>query len=98
MVIDEQERKVLLGVVSEPVTNEHTEFPSSAGDRERRKFRRSETPGLVTVAVVDDNGKPIGTALVPDLNAVIKAIDNLRLALTMQGAAADLSDSDLEED
>ena len=35
------------------------DFPGSSGDRERGKFRPSETPRLTSVAVVGDDGLPI---------------------------------------
>lgn len=35
------------------------DFPGSAGDRERGKFRPSATPRLTQVAVVGDDGKPV---------------------------------------
>lgn len=36
------------------------DFPGSSGDRERGKFRPSNTPGLAVVAVTDDDGQPLG--------------------------------------
>ena len=35
------------------------DFPGSAGDRERAKFRPSATPGLDQVAVSGDDGRPV---------------------------------------
>lgn len=35
------------------------DFPSSAADRERGRFRESRIPGLDTVAVANDSGQPI---------------------------------------
>lgn len=35
------------------------DFPGSSGDRERGKFRPSDTPRLTTLAVVGDDGQPI---------------------------------------
>lgn len=40
-------------------TGSGPDFPGSSGDRERGKFRESETPRLVTLAVVDDDGRPV---------------------------------------
>ena len=68
------------------------DFPESAGDREKGKFRESEYPRLTAIAVVDDSGKPIGTAFVPSFDELIEEIRKLRLALQLQGAAADLGD------
>jgi hypothetical protein len=68
------------------------DFPESAGDRERGKFRESGYPRLTAVAVVGDDGNQIGTALVPSFEELIEEIRKLRLALTLQGTAADLGD------
>ena len=38
------------------------DFPGSSGGREQGKFRPSTTPKLTTVAVVGDDGEPIGSA------------------------------------
>lgn len=35
------------------------DFPGSAGDRERGKFRPSATPRLTQVAVTADDGRPV---------------------------------------
>ena len=35
------------------------DFPGSAGDRERGKFRPSATPRLTQIAVVGDDGRPV---------------------------------------
>lgn len=35
------------------------DFPGSAGDRERGKFRPSATPRLTQVAVTGDDGQPV---------------------------------------
>ena len=37
----------------------NTRFPSSAGDREKGKFRESAFPGLSIVALSNDDGTPI---------------------------------------
>lgn len=72
-----------------------SDFPESAGERERGKFRPSEYPRLTTVAVSNDDGTPIG---VPSLQTALEAntheLRQLRLALTMSGVAADLGDLD----
>ena len=46
------------------------DFPQSSGDRERGKFRPSVTPGLTQVAVVNEDGTQIGTALVPSFEEI----------------------------
>lgn len=72
------------------------DFPDSAGDRERGKFRPSEYPRLDTVAVVDDDGTRIGTALMPSLDTLTEEVRKLRLALTLNEVATDLGDLDTE--
>ena len=69
-----------------------THFPSSAGDRERGKFRPGRIPLTTTLAVVDDDGKRVGTALIPSFDELIYEIRQLRLALTLAGTAADMGD------
>ena len=49
-------------------TGAGTDFPSSAGAREAGKFRPSRWPQLDTLAVVDDDGRPIGTVTIPFLH------------------------------
>lgn len=68
------------------------DFPESGGDREHGKFRPSATPRLTTVAVVGDDGQPIGTALVPNFADLIEELRKLRFALMLNGQAADLGD------
>lgn len=65
--------------------------PDVPGER-RYNERPSQYPRLLTVAVVDDNGKPIGTALIPAFDDVVEAINNLRRAMVREGTAADLGD------
>ena len=40
-------------------TGRGPDFPGSAGDRERGRFRPSRTPRLTSVAVVGDDGRPV---------------------------------------
>lgn len=47
------------------------DFPASAGDRERGKFRPSATPRLTVVAVTDDMGRPVADGLVTVLNEML---------------------------
>ena len=68
------------------------DFPESAGDREKGKFRESTYPRLTAVAVVGDDGEQIGTALMPSFEELLEEIRKLRLALAMTGVAADLGD------
>lgn len=57
----------------ETVLGAGPDFPGSSGDREHGKFRPSGTPRLDTVAVVNDDGSPIGTtgATTLDENALL---------------------------
>ena len=68
------------------------DWPESAGDREKGKFRPSQYPRLTQVAVVDDDGNPVGTAQIPAFDELIDEIRRLRFALQLQGTAADLGD------
>ena len=60
------------------------DFPTSPGSREQGKFRPSDTPKLVQVAVVNDDGTIIGHALIPSteeqtlwLRALVRGIELL---------------------
>jgi len=69
------------------------DFPGSAGDRERGKFRPSDWPRLTTVAVSDDGGQPVGTGSDRLLEELIREVRLLRHALVLQGLAADMDES-----
>ena len=73
------------------------DFPENAGDRERGKFRPSGYPRLVQVAVVDDDGNPIGTALVPEFDEIVRQIKLLRFAMQLMGTAEVLGDLNPED-
>ena len=77
---------------TETIPGQGPDFPDGAGGREQGKFRPSGTPRLTTLAVVDDDGKRIGWAIVPALDELIEEIRLLRKALMLQGTAADLGD------
>jgi len=66
------------------------DFPGSAGDRERGKFRPSTHPRLTTVAVATDEGEPIGRGTDQLLEELLLEVRLLRYALVMQGIAADV--------
>ena len=68
------------------------DFPDSAGMRELGKFRESAYARLTAVAVVDDDGNSIGSALVPNFEDLAMEIRKLRFALTVKGVAEDLGD------
>lgn len=74
-----------------------THFPSSAGDRERGKFRPGRIPLTTTVAVSDDDGNPAGTASMAVFEQLVLEIRKLRLALMRTGYAADI-DGDTFDD
>ena len=66
------------------------DYPETAGDRERGKFRPSNYPRLVQLAVCNDDQSKVTGALEDKLDELIREIRLLRLALTMQGVAADI--------
>ena len=74
------------------------DFPGSAGDREQGKFRPSAIPRLVQVAVVDDDGRPVGTALVPNFDELIYWIRAMYMGLVAKGLAEDVTDGLLADD
>ena len=59
--------------------------------------RPSAYPRLLTVAVVNDDGSPIGTALVPNFDDLALEIRKLRLALTYTGFAADVDGDNFDD-
>lgn len=68
------------------------DFPGSAGGREQGKFRPSATPKLTQIAVVNDDGTQIGTALVPSNEEIAFWIRALYAGLIHQGQAVDVTD------
>lgn len=67
------------------------DFPGSAGDRERGKFRPSASPRLTNVAVVGDDGTPVARSTEEILEEILlyqKAI-LLALAQVAQGESFD---------
>ena len=68
------------------------DFPSSAGDRERGKFRASATSRLTQVAVTDDSGEPLGKSTDQILEELVYEVRLLRHALVLQGLAADIDE------
>lgn len=69
------------------------DFPSSAGDRERGKFRPSATARLTQVAVTTDDGEPIGRGTDQILEELVYEVRLLRHALVLQGLAADIEET-----
>lgn len=69
------------------------DFPGSAGDRERGKFRPSAYPRLTQVAVASDDGQPIGASSDQLLQELLYEVRLLRHALVLQGLAADIGET-----
>ena|SRR3990167_8383762 len=68
------------------------DWPESAGDREKGKFRPSQYPRLVQVAVVNDNGTQIGSALVPSNEEMAYWLKAMYAGLISRGIADDVTD------
>lgn len=68
------------------------DFPGSAGDRERGKFRPSSHPRLTQIAVTTDDGQPIATGTDEILRELVYEVRLLRHALVLQGLAADMEE------
>ena len=58
------------------------DFPGSAGDRERGKFRPSRTPRLTQVAVSGDDGRPVALTTDQLLGEILIHQKALLLALS----------------
>lgn len=71
------------------------DFPGSSGDRERGKFRPSTTPKLTTIAVVGDDGEPVGRTTEQLLEAVLVYQKAMLLALSMLADGASFSVDDV---
>ncbi len=73
------------------------DFPTSAGAREQGKFRPSAVPKLVQIAVVNDDGTQIGTALVPSNEEMVFWIRAMYAGLVLNGRAEDVTEGLLFE-
>ena len=73
------------------------DFPGSSGGREQGKFRPSATPKLTQVAVVNDDGTQIGTALVPSSEETAFWIRAMYAGMVLKGTAEDVTDGLLFE-
>lgn len=71
------------------------DYPHSPGDRERGKFRVSQSPRLVQQAVCNDDGTAVSASTDVLLKELIEEVRQLRLALMSTGVAADPVTSDL---
>lgn len=82
-------------------TSAGPDFPGSAGDRELGKFRPSATPRLVSIAVTDDDGNPIGTAvgtaLVPNFEEVIYWLRAIYAGMIAKDMAEDVTEGQVFE-
>ena len=74
------------------------DFPGSSGGREQGKFRPSSTPKLTQVAVTNDDGTQIGTALIPSSEEMAFWIRALYAGLVLKGLAEDVTDGLLFDD
>jgi len=68
------------------------DFPDSAGDRERGKFRPSDYPRLTKVAVSRDDGEEVIGSTEELLAELLLEVRLLRHALVLQGLAADIQE------
>lgn len=82
-----------LGVKETETTDLGPDFPGSAGDRERGKFRPSDYPRLTQVAVSDDEGKHIMTGSDRLLDELVHEVRLLRHSLVLGGLAADIDET-----
>lgn len=66
--------------------------PTPLASRQYGSYREVDGETLTAVAVLGPDGEQIGTALFPSFDELIHEIRQLRLALQLQGVAADLGD------
>lgn len=76
----------------EDTTGLGPDFPGSAGDRERAKFRESAHPRLTQVAVTGDDGEPVSKSTNDLLEEVIYELRTMRHALVLGGLAEDIDE------
>lgn len=77
---------------TEDTTGLGPDFPSSAGDRERGRFRASKYPRLTKVAVTRDDGEEVLGNTEEILLEILEEIRLLREALVIEGMAADIQE------
>lgn len=73
------------------------DFPGSAGDRERGKFRPGEVPGTTTIAVVNDDGTRIGSFDMPSNDEIVFWLRAMYAGLVANGVAEDVTEGALFE-
>lgn len=71
------------------------DFPGSSGDRERGKFRPSQTPGLTRVAVSGDDGQPLVKSTDQLLEELITVNRGILLALSLTAMGAEFTVDDV---
>lgn len=73
------------------------DFPGSAGDRERGKFRPSSIPRRTAVAVVGDDGRPLALTSEQLLAEILLYQQAMLLALSLiaQSVGANVTTEDL---
>lgn len=71
------------------------DFPGSAGDREKGKFRPSAIPRRTTVAVVGDDGLPIARTVEQTLEDVLLYQRAILYALSFVAAGESFDPEDL---
>lgn len=59
------------------------DFPDSAGDRERGKFRPSEFPRLTVVAVANDDGSVVGSVSLAAIEQQALELKAVRLGIEL---------------
>ena len=79
-----------------------THFPSSAGDRERGKFRPGRVPLTTTIAVSDDDGQPLTSANLTAEEQMLLELKAIRLGIQfmlteMSGQMLDLRELAINE-
>ena len=71
------------------------DFPGHSGDRERGKFRPSETPRLTTLAVVGDDGQPVVRTTDQILEELLLYQRATLMAITLMAAGATFTVDDV---
>lgn len=76
------------------------DFPESAGDREKGKFRESAYPRLTQIAVTNDDGTPIGAGVLSTEEETLLELKAIRIGIQLMLAefnARSFSGVDLRE-
>ena len=73
------------------------DWPDSAGDRERGKFRESAYPRLTTVAVANDDGSSVGAAVASLEEETLLELKAIRIGIQLMLAELGQRFIDLRE-